>query len=169
MAESQTFIDRYSTMLPEPHCDHCGVGLAGLPEDGVCPECGTNYDSVATSLPRQIDRGRVAIYLVAPLALALGACICAGIINPETTFGFLMSYLFFLPAAPAIAWFGWRVGRASTLLFTRCMPRRNAEGPVSILVFGAVQFFGFSTMLLGLLSTGVVITIGFILVRRFDF
>ncbi|MCE2884721.1 MAG: hypothetical protein LW806_07470 [Planctomycetaceae bacterium] len=168
MAESQRFIDRYSTALAEPHCDHCGFKLSGLAERGICPECGSDFEPATTGIPRRFRLARAAGYLALPVAIATIACLVTSIATPRGSDGIAIGMLLLLPAPLAIAWFGWRAGRASMLLFTRCMPRRRAQGGLFVLLFGVCQCIGFSAMFLGLLGAGALIALGLVVARGID-
>ncbi len=168
MPESQRFIDRYSTALAEPHCDHCGFKLSGLAERGICPECGSDFEPATTGIPRRFRLARAAGYLALPVAIATIACLVTSIATPRGSDGIAIGMLLLLPAPLAIAWFGWRAGRASMLLFTRCMPRRRAQGGLFVLLFGVCQCIGFSAMFLGLLGAGALIALGLVVARGID-
>lgn len=168
MAESQRFIDRYSSALPEPHCDHCGFKLSGLAERGICPECGSDFEPATTGIPRQFRLARAAGYLALPIGIAVAAVVLTALLDTSTSDGATLGVLLLLPAPLAIAWFGWRAGRASTLVFTRCMPRRRAQGGLFVLLFGVCQFIGFSAMFLGLLGAGALLSLGLVVARGID-
>ena len=36
-------VRRVTSARTEPFCIHCGYALHGLPERGICPECGSGY------------------------------------------------------------------------------------------------------------------------------
>ena len=168
MAESQRFIDRYSSALPGPHCDHCGFALSGLADRGTCPECGTEFDPTTTGIPRQFRLARATGYLALPVAIATVACLVTSVATPRGSDGIATGVLLLLPAPLAIAWFGWRAGRMSMLVFTRCNPRRRAQGGLFVLLFGVCQFIGFSAMFLGLLGAGALIALGLVVARGID-
>ncbi len=168
MAESQRFIDRYSTALAEPHCDHCGFKLSGLAERGICPECGSDFEPATTGIPRRLHRLRAAGYLSLPIGIAVAAVALTALLDTGTSDGATIGVLLLLPAPLAIAWFGWRGGRASMLLFTRCIPRRRAEGGLFVLLFGVCQLIGFSAMFLGRLGAGALLSLGLAVARGID-
>jgi len=159
MTESQRFIDRYSSALPEPHCDHCGFALSGLADRGTCPECGTEFDPATTGIPRRFRLARAAGYLALPIGIAIASVALTALLDTSTSDGATFGILILLPAPLAIAWFGWRTGRAATLVFTRCNPRRRAQGGLSV---------GFLAMFLGLLGTGLLLSLGFAVARGID-
>lgn len=168
MADSQRFIDRYTSALPSPHCDHCGFTLAGLAERGLCPECGTAFEPATTSIPRQRRLLRLAGYLALPLVIATVSTVATGVFATSRREGVVLGMMLFVPAPLSIAWFGWRAGRGTTLVFTRCMPRRRAESALCVALYGFCQFVSFVTMFVGLVGAGLIVVVGFMVADGLD-
>jgi hypothetical protein len=175
MAESPKFIERYTSALPEPHCDHCGFALQGHVESprerGNCPECGTDFDPQTVTIPRRMRGLRVAGYLALPFAIALFFLLILVVLitqsiayEPEP----LHAALLFAPIPLAGAWLGYRATRLTVIVFGRCMPRRRATATPAVLASGLCLAIGFLMMFGGVLLAGFVLAMGFLVQSGID-
>jgi hypothetical protein len=181
MAESPKFIERYTSALPEPHCDHCGFTLKGHlgghgkghgkghgespSERGNCPECGADFDPQTVTIPRRMRRLRITGYLALPFAIALFFLLILVVLitqsiayEPEP----LHAALLFAPIPLAGAWLGYRATRLTVIVFGRCMPRRRANATPAVLASGLCLAIGFLMMFGGIVLAGFVVVIGFL-------
>jgi hypothetical protein len=187
MAESPKFIERYTSALPEPHCDHCGFALKGHVEGhvesnvesnveshgtrGNCPECGTDFDPQTVTVPRRMRRLRVFGYLTLPFGVAVLFLLLLTIaVNATSTpeLGPLNAALLFAPVPLACAWLGYRATRLTPVVFGRCMPRRRAQSTTAILASGLCLAIGFLMMFSGVLLAGFVLAMGFLVQSGID-
>jgi hypothetical protein len=183
MAESPKFIERYTSALPEPHCDHCGFALKGHVEGhvesnveshgtrGNCPECGTDFDPQTVTVPRRMRRLRVVGYLSLPFGVAVLFLLLLTIaVNATSTpeLGPLNAALLFAPVPLACAWLGYRATRLTPVVFGRCMPRRRAQSTAAVLASGLCLAIGFLMMFSGVLLAGFVLAMGFLVQSGID-
>ena len=183
MPESPKFIERYTSALPEPHCDHCGFALTGHlgghvdghgeshGTRGNCPECGTDFDPQTVTVPRRINRLRVFGYLTLPFAVAMFFLLLLTIaVNATSTpeLGPLNAALLFAPVPLACAWLGYRATRLTPVVFGRCMPRRRAQSTAAVLASGLCLAIGFLMMFSGVLLAGFVLAMGFLVQSGID-
>ena len=195
MAESPKFIERYTSALSEPHCDHCGFALTGHVgghvesngesngeshvegnveshgERGNCPECGTDFDPQTVTVPRRMNRLRVFGYLTLPFAVAMFFLLLLTIaVNATSTpeLGPLNAALLFAPVPLACAWLGYRATRLTPVVFGRCMPRRRAQSTAAVLASGLCLAIGFLMMFSGVLLAVFVLAMGFLVQSGID-
>lgn len=183
MAESPKFIERYTSALPEPHCDHCGFALQGHVEGhvegnveshvtrGNCPECGTDFDPQTVTVPRRMRRLRVVGYVLLPLAIAVIWFIALALwmnIEPEFDPQPLVGVLLVLPMPLTVLWLGYRATRLTPVVFGRCMPRRRAQSTAAVLASGLCLAIGFLMMFSGVLLAGFVLAMGFLVQSGID-
>ena len=175
MPESPKFIERYTSALPVPHCDHCGFALQGhvegLGERGNCPECGTDFDPQTVTVPRRMRRLRVVGYVLLPLAIAVIWFIALALwmnIEPEFDPQPLVGVLLALPLPLTVLWLGYRATRLTPVVFGRCMPRRRAQSTAAVLASGLCLAIGFFMMFGGVLLAGWVLAVGFLLQSGVD-
>ncbi|MFM1869249.1 MAG: hypothetical protein RL591_2657 [Planctomycetota bacterium] len=179
MPESPKFIERYTSALPEPHCDHCGFALQGhleghvegLGARGNCPECGTDFDPQSVTIARRIRRLRVVGYLTLPFGVAvlfLLLLIIAANVWSGPELGPLSAALLFVPVPLAGAWLGYRATRLTPVVFGRCMPRRRAQSTAAVLASGLCLAIGFFMMFSGVLLAAWVLVMGFMIQSGVD-
>lgn len=61
-------------------CPHCGYDLAGLPDEGSCPECGAPFDAGAMRPPEHVvDRYFKSIILG---IITVSVLVCGGALSP---------------------------------------------------------------------------------------
>lgn len=185
MAESPKFIERYTSALPEPHCDHCGFALTGHlgrhvdghgeshaeshVERGNCPECGTDFDPHTVTVPRRMRRLRVVGYLSLPFAVAFAFTLLLAIAaNVWPALEPLNAALLFVPVPLAVVWLGYRATRLTPVVFGRCMPRRRAQSTAAVLASGLCLAIGFLMMFGGVLLAGFALAMGFLVQSGID-
>lgn len=99
----------------DPHCSHCGFSLQGLPQDGKCPECGTDYDAKNTFTLLEVPSTFSCIgYLGLPL-------LCGVLALPMLAVAFApLIALFVIPVC--VYWFGRRLLGFRRIMRERVLP-----------------------------------------------
>lgn len=136
---------------PDPHCRQCAFSLEGLPPQGKCPECGTEYDPTNTRLLLQApSTSESALYLLVPLLCAVGATIASSF----SSTGPLLFCVTVPLIPPFLGWFALRLGRFRTVMRERVLPPGAAVAP-------GVRSLGCAAMVLSrtILVAAIVVTV----------
>ncbi len=111
----------------EPHCDHCGFPLRGLPEEGVCPECGTAYTPTSASrLQTPPSVGEALTTLLAPWFVLGGVALVAMISGGARLRWGGIIFGAVLPPLCAI-WAGYRTRRYARALLNEVFSQRAVK------------------------------------------
>ncbi len=114
----------------EPHCDHCGFPLRGLPEEGTCPECGTAYTPTSASrLQTPPSVGEVLTSLSVPWLVFVGV-VLLGIAGANSRGGTVGAIFFLGIAAPlCVIWSGVRTYRYARAYRNEILTREDTQRP----------------------------------------
>lgn len=114
----------------DPHCGHCGFSLTGLPDHGLCPECGTDYDPRRSYWLLQAPSASASFWHFAEILLVGIAIVIAGI----TAYPILV-----LLAVPAtLVLLGWRLRRYCRTMRERVL----APGMTVVPMTRSLEFAG---------------------------
>lgn len=135
----------------DPHCGHCGFSLTGLPDHGLCPECGTDYDPSSSRMLYEVPSTYACMaHLGRPILYCLLALPFAVIFFPPAA-------MFAIPIGTF--WFGWRL-----LKFMEFM--RSCVLPKGMVVRPGTRPLGLAAMLLAraAISVGAILLVVSVLI-----